>query len=334
MPLKLNTHQLMWLVGLVALIMVFLLSLRFGSITFSLSEVLTGLLSFGDEQMEMTSRILVDLRLPRALLAIIGGAGLAMVGALLQTATRNDLADPFLFGLSAGASAGAVLVITRLGDALGAWTLPVAAFIGGIVSASAVIVLFSMQKKRGNDNLVLCGLAISFLFGAATSFLIYSGDQRAASSILFWTMGGLGLARWDNLLFALAGLLCVVGLAFKRYRALDTLLVGDQTIHSLGINVHRLRSEIFICCAFCTASIVALTGVVGFIGLMVPHLVRPFTGMTHKYVLPLVALWGAVMLTTGDVISRTILSPQELPVGIITAALGGTFVLYLVWKKS
>ncbi|GLQ73525.1 ABC transporter permease [Vibrio penaeicida] len=314
--------------------MVFTLSLVLGSTTLSMDELFIGLRSFGDDDMSMTSRILMDLRLPRALLAVIAGAGLALVGALLQTATRNDLADPFLFGLSSGASAGAVLVITRLGDALGTWSLPIAAFAGGIVSASAVIILFSIQKKRGNDNLVLCGLAISFLFGAVTSFLIYSGDQRAASSILFWTMGGLGLARWDNLFFALAGVLGVAALILKRYRDLDTLLVGDQTTHSLGINVHRLRSEIFICSAFCTASIVALTGVVGFIGLMVPHLVRPFSGMTHRKLLPLVALWGAVMLTTGDVVSRTILAPQELPVGIITAALGGVFVLYLVWKKT
>lgn len=311
----------------------FVFSLKFGSVSLSLDEVLAGLRAFNDEDMSMTSRILIDLRLPRALLAIIAGAGLAMVGALLQTTTRNDLADPFLFGLSSGASAGAVLVITQLGDALGVWSLPLAAFAGGIVSASAVLILFSMQKKRGNNNLVLCGLAISFLFGAVTSFLIYSGDQRAASSILFWTMGGLGLARWENLIFAAIGVLCVVVLILFRYRELDTLLVSEQTTHSLGVNVHRLRSEVFLCCAFCTASIVALTGVVGFIGLMVPHLVRPFSGMTHKLALPLVALWGAVMLTLGDIVSRTILSPQELPVGIVTAALGGVFVLYLVWKK-
>ncbi|WP_038124947.1 FecCD family ABC transporter permease [Vibrio nigripulchritudo] len=311
----------------------FVFSLKFGSVSLSLDEVLAGLRAFNDEEMSMTSRILIDLRLPRALLAIIAGAGLAMVGALLQTTTRNDLADPFLFGLSSGASAGAVLVITKLGDALGVWSLPLAAFAGGIVSASAVLILFSMQKKRGNNNLVLCGLAISFLFGAVTSFLIYSGDQRAASSILFWTMGGLGLARWENLIFAAIGVLCVVVLILFRYRELDTLLVSEQTTHSLGVNVHRLRSEVFLCCAFCTASIVALTGVVGFIGLMVPHLVRPFSGMTHKLALPLVALWGAVMLTLGDIVSRTILSPQELPVGIVTAALGGVFVLYLVWKK-
>ncbi|MBF4327508.1 iron ABC transporter permease, partial [Vibrio anguillarum] len=137
---------------------------------------------------------------------------------------------------------------------------------------SAVLFLFSMQKKRGDNNIVLCGLAISFLFGAVTSFLIYSGDQRAASSILFWTMGGLGLARWDNLFFAAVGVLCLVILLLKRYRELDTLLVSEQTTHSLGINVHRLQSEVFLCCAFCTASIVSLTGVIGFIGLMVPHL--------------------------------------------------------------
>ncbi|CCN68963.1 putative ABC-type Fe3+-siderophore transport system, permease component [Vibrio nigripulchritudo SFn118] len=331
--MKLSKYQMAWWLGGSAMLVSFVFSLKFGSVSLSLDEVLAGLRVFNDEEMSMTSRILIDLRLPRALLAIIAGAGLAMVGALLQTTTRNDLADPFLFGLSSGASAGAVLVITQLGDALGVWSLPLAAFAGGIVSASAVLILFSMQKKRGNNNLVLCGLAISFLFGAVTSFLIYSGDQRAASSILFWTMGGLGLARWENLIFAAIGVLCVVVLILFRYRELDTLLVSEQTTHSLGVNVHRLRSEVFLCCAFCTASIVALTGVVGFIGLMVPHLVRPFSGMTHKLALPLVALWGAVMLTLGDIVSRTILSPQELPVGIVTAALGGVFVLYLVWKK-
>ncbi|MFB9133991.1 FecCD family ABC transporter permease [Vibrio olivae] len=329
-----SSYLWMWWLGCILLATTLLLSLMYGSMTLSVHQVLNAIADFGSQDMSMTSRILLDLRVPRALLAIIAGTGLAMVGALLQTATRNDLADPFLFGLSSGASAGAVLVITRLGDALGIWSLPIAAFSGGVVSAAAVIMLFSMQKKRGNDNLVLCGLAISFLFGALTSFLIYSGDQRAASSILFWTMGGLGLARWDNLFFALLGVAVVVVLSIKRYRALDTLLVGDQTIHSLGMNVHRLRSEIFICCAFCTAAIVAITGVVGFIGLMVPHLIRPFSGMTHKRSLPLVALWGAVMMSLGDVLSRTLLAPQELPVGIITAAVGGVFVLYLVWKKS
>jgi len=330
----LNKYRMAWLVGIAAILLAFILSLQFGSVPLSLREVLTGLRFFNDEEVNMTSRILIDFRLPRALLAVIAGSGLAMVGALLQTSTKNDLADPFLFGLSSGASAGAVLIITQLGDALGIWSLPIAAFTGGIVSATAVMVLFSMQKKQGNNNLILCGLAISFLFGAITSFLIYSGDQRAASSILFWTMGGLGLARWDNLIFAAVGVLCLVVLIAKRYRELDTLLVSEQTTRSLGINVYRLQREIFLCCAFCTAAIVSLTGVVGFIGLMVPHLVRPYSGVIHKRALPLIALWGAVILLVGDLVSRTILAPQELPVGIVTAALGGLFVLYLVWRKQ
>jgi iron complex transport system permease protein len=303
--MKLNKYRLAWLVGIAAMLLAFILNLQFGSVPLSFKEVLTGLRSFNNEEVSMTSRILIDLRLPRALLAIIAGSGLAMVGALLQTSTRNDLADPFLFGLSSGASAGAVLIITQLGDALGVWSLPIAAFTGGIVSATAVLVLFSMQRKQGNNNLILCGLAISFLFGAITSFLIYSGDQRAASSILFWTMGGLGLARWDNLIFAALGVLCLIVLIAKRYREFDTLLVSEQTTRSLGINVHRLQSEIF----------------------------RPFSGVIHKRALPLIALGGAVILLFGDLVSRTILAPQELPVGIVTAALGGLFVLYHVWRK-
>ncbi|WP_367989071.1 FecCD family ABC transporter permease [Vibrio sp. NTOU-M3] len=330
---KLSKYQFAWLLGISALLFAFAFSLKCGAVSISINEVFAGLRSFNQEDASMTSRILLELRLPRALLAIIAGAGLATVGALLQTTTRNDLADPFLFGLSSGASVGAVLVITHLGDALGVWSLPIAAFCGGILSACSVLTLFTLQKRRGNNNLVLCGLAISFLFGAITSFLIYSGDQRAASSILFWTMGGLGLARWENLIFAAIGLLSIIILSLRRYRELDTLLVSEQTTQSLGINIHRLRSEVFVCCAFCTACIVALTGVIGFIGLMVPHLVRPFSGMTHKRALPLVALWGGVMLLVGDIASRTILAPQELPVGIVTAALGGVFVLYLVWKK-
>lgn len=276
--MKITKYQLAWLLGISAMLISFVFSLKFGSVPLSFDDVIEGLRSFNGNDMSMNSRILADLRLPRTLLAIIAGAGLAMVGALLQTSTRNDLADPYLFGLSSGASAGAVLVITRLGDALGTWSLPLAAFSGGIVSASAVLILFSIQKKHGNNNLILCGLAISFLFGAVTSFLVYSGDQRAASSILFWTMGGLGLARWDNLIFAAIGVMCVIVLIVIRYRELDTLLVSEQTTHSLGVNVHRLQSEVFLCCAFCTASIVALTGVVGFIGLMVPHWFVLFPG--------------------------------------------------------
>ncbi|MCW0355504.1 iron ABC transporter permease [Pantoea ananatis] len=311
-----------------------LISVAKGTVALSLTQVLGALELISLPQSEMISRIVIDLRLPRTLLAALTGAGLAMVGALLQTTTRNDLADPFLFGLSSGASAGAVLVITRFGNGLGELTLPVAAFAGGLCSAAAVMLLFYFKKLRSPAHLIICGLAVSFLFGALTSYFIFSGDQRAASSVMFWSLGGLGLASWQNLPVALAGVVLLSGFALMRHRSLDGLLAGDQTALSLGINVSRLRIEVFLCCALTTSMLVALTGVIGFVGLMVPHLCRPVTGVKHRLLLPLCGLGGAVLLCGGDIISRTLLAPQELPIGIITAGIGGVFVILLLTRAS
>ena len=154
---------------------------------------------------EPISRIVFDLRLPRALLAVLVGAGLGMVGVVLQTLTRNDLADPFLFGLSSGAAAGAVVVITVTGNVLGFWTLPAAAFSGGLIASLIVLGLFGRLARQGASRMVLAGLAVSFLFLSLTYYLIFAGDQRAAHSVLFWTLGGLGLANWDVLPIAAAG---------------------------------------------------------------------------------------------------------------------------------
>lgn len=327
-------YVLAWIIAPLLLLGLILTSVATGSVPLSFNDVLTALgLAHGDIN-EMTKSIVLELRLPRTLLGIIAGAGLALVGALLQTTTRNDLADPFLFGLSSGASAGVVLVITRLGDSLGAWTLPVAAFVGGMLSAAAVIIIFMSQSHKGTEKLIICGLAVSFLFGALTNFLIFSGDQRAASNALFWALGGLGLARWENLGFAAAALVILIVLISRRGRALDALLAGEQTAWSLGINVSRLRTEVFICCSMATAILVSLTGVIGFVGLMVPHLARPFTGVRHRRLLPLVGVLGAVLLSAGDILSRTLTAPQELPIGIITAGVGGVFVLVILLRRT
>ncbi|EMH4161232.1 iron ABC transporter permease [Pluralibacter gergoviae] len=311
-----------------------LFSIAKGAVALPPVQVLSAL-GIGDAPVsEMVRRIVVDIRLPRTLLAALTGAGLAMVGALLQTTTRNDLADPFLFGLSSGASAGAVLVITRFGEQLVAFTLPAAAFVGGMISAGAVMLLFRIRQQRGAEHLILCGLAISFLFGALTSYLVFSGDRRAASSVLFWSLGGMGLASWQNLPFALLSVVILAVFIVWRQRALDGLLAGEQTALSLGINVYRLRTEVFLCCALATSLLVALTGVIGFVGLMVPHLCRRLAGVRHLMLLPLCALAGAVLLCGGDILSRILLAPQELPVGIITAGLGGLFILILLAGKS
>lgn len=319
--------------ALVLLAILTLCSIAVGTVPMPLSEVAGALGLSNIAVSDMTRSIVLDLRLPRALLALLTGAVLAVVGALLQTTTRNELADPFLFGLSSGASAGAVLVITRFGDSLGQLSLPISAFTGGLFSAAAVLLLFHFKKQRAAEHLILCGLAISFLFSALTSYFVFSGDQRAASSVMFWSLGGLGIARWDTLPMAMLSLLLIGGFVALRWRSLDGLLAGEQTARSLGINVDRLRVEAFLCCALSTALLVALTGVIGFVGLMVPPLCRRITGVRHLVLLPLCAVVGALLLCGGDILSRTLLTAQELPIGIITAGVGGAFVIAMLAKR-
>ena len=325
------------------------LSLALGATSISLGQVLRALGTLvdgvfggagpiggeGDESLSAALvRIVVDLRLPRTLAAIMVGAGLAMVGALLQTITRNDLADPFLFGISSGAAAGAVLVITFTGDLLGVWTLPLAAFGGGLLSAFTVIFLTRQTRGSGPESLVLAGLAVSFIFAAATNVLVFAGDQRAAHAVLFWSLGGFGLSRWDNILFAGFGLVVLTVFAILRHRRLDALLAGEDTAHSLGVDVNRLRTVLFLVVAFATATFVSIAGVIGFVGLMVPHMARPVVGVRHFRLLPLCAMIGALLMLVSDIASRTLLAPQELPIGIITASFGAFFVAGFVMRRG
>jgi iron complex transport system permease protein len=281
----------------------------------------------------MEDRIVVELRLPRVILAMLVGAGLAVVGTLLQTVTRNELSDPYLFGLSSGSAAGAVAAITFTGEAFGLWSLPLAALAGGLASVAAVLLLLRGYANHSSNQLILAGLSVSFLFTALTYYLTFLGDQRAAQSVLFWTMGGLGGARWDNLFLPLLGVVTVGGFAIFKTRALDAMLAGDHTAHSLGVEPERLRAQTFVVCALATACFVSVSGVIGFVGLMVPHLARARVGALHQRLLGMGMLTGAVLLLGSDLVSRTVLAPQELPVGIVTASLGALFVMRIVMRK-
>lgn len=278
-------------------------------------------------------RIIFDLRLPRALFTALIGGGLGVVGVLLQTTTRNDLADPFLFGLSSGAAAGAVFVITVTGDIFGRWTLPLAAFTGGVVASAAVLGLMARLRSAAPDRLILAGLAVSFLFSAATNYLIFAGDNRAAHSVIFWMLGGLGLARWESFPLVLAGFVFILAACLYFHRQLDALLAGDQTARSLGVSVGRLRYGLFFAAALSTAVFVAAAGVIGFVGLMVPHIARALVGPLHRRLILSAALIGAMLLTASDLLARMLLAPQELPVGIITTALGAAFVFALLLSR-
>jgi iron complex transport system permease protein len=277
-----------------------------------------------------TDTIVWLIRLPRVLLAGIVGASLAMVGVALQAVTANRLADPHLLGVSSGATLGAVAATLFLGAIFGPFTLSLMAFFGALLATAMVIALAHRRGRLDSDRLLLSGVAVSFVMLAAANLLLYLGDQRAASSILFWTLGGVGLARW-SLLGVPASLAFLGGiLLLGRRRELNALMTGDLAAVSLGVPVSRMRWEIFLVSALVTGAMVAVSGAIGFVGLVTPHLCRPLVGAEHGRLLPVSALGGAILLIWADVAARTLIAPEDLPIGVVTALLGGTFFIVLM----
>jgi iron complex transport system permease protein len=279
--------------------------------------------------------IVWDLRLPRVLLGAITGAGLAAVGAVLQVLTRNPLADPYLFGISAGASVGAVIVILYVGSFAGPLTLPAAAFLGAMAAMALVFVVArTSDGTTGSERLVLTGVAVAFILHAVTSFLVVSAVNRGAESAMFWMMGGLGNARW-NVIPAPVGVV-LAGLAWLLVRAasVNAMALGDDTARTLGIDVGALRLELFAVTALMTGVIVSATGGIGFVGLVLPHIVRLVLGGNLRVLLPVASLLGAVFLVWVDVAARTMFAPREIPIGVVTALVGGMFFLWLIRRRA
>ncbi|MFJ2992515.1 FecCD family ABC transporter permease [Pandoraea sp. NPDC087047] len=274
------------------------------------------------------------IRLPRVLLAAIVGAALAMVGVALQAVTANRLADPHLLGVSAGATFGAVFATLFLGAIFGPFTLSLLAFAGAAVATLAVIGLAHAHGRLERDRLLLAGIAVSFVMLAAANLLLYLGDQRAASSVLFWTLGGLGLARWDMLAIPATIMFAGSVTLFGRRRELNALMTGDLAAVTLGVHVARVRAEVFLIGALVTGAMVAVSGAIGFVGLVTPHACRPVVGAEHGRLLPVSALLGAVLLIWADVLARTLIAPEDLPIGVVTALVGGgCFIALLRFQK-
>lgn len=278
--------------------------------------------------------IITELRAPRTVLAMLTGAGLAVSGAALQAATRNPLTDPFLLGVSSGASLGAVLVISHVGLIIGAYTMPLFSFLGGLLSFLLLLLLLRQPANQRPDRLVLAGVAISFLLMAGTNGLIFLGDQRAAQSVVFWMLGGLGRARWDLLPIPTVVILGGITLLIWQARHLNALMMGQESAAALGISVNKVRTGILLLATLITSLIVSLTGTIGFVGLVVPHIVRSFVGGDNRLLLPLSALAGAAFVMAVDIIARVLLAPQELPIGVITGAVGGSYFCYLLAKRE
>jgi iron complex transport system permease protein len=274
--------------------------------------------------------IVWELRLPRVLTAAAVGAGLAVAGAVMQSLTRNPLADPYLFGLSSGASLGAVVVLV-LGVGL---LLPVAAFAGALLALAATLGLAGSLGAPTPTRTVLAGLAVAQLGAAATSFVIFwSSTGDSYREILSWLMGTLGGTTWTSVLVAGSAVL-VVGTALMAVgRVLDAFAFGDTAASALGVHVAAVRWAMLSGVALLTAAMVAVSGSIGFIGLVLPNATRLIVGARHRLLLPLSALLGATFLVWADAAARTLFEPRELPVGIITALLGAPVFAYLLWLR-
>lgn len=276
--------------------------------------------------------IVWDIRFPRALLAIMVGAGLALVGASLQAVTRNQLADPHLLGISSGGAFGAIYALLHSGLFLGVLTVPLLAFAGALGATVIVLGVTYFADATSADRLVLAGVAVSFAIMAGANGLIFLGDPRASHTVVFWMLGGLGLAQWDQLIYPLAILVGCGAWLISQSAALNALTVGDETAATLGIPVMRFRLSIFVVGALITGVMVAFSGIIGFVGLMVPHISRMIIGGNYVNVLPASAIIGAIFLLWADIAARTIMAPEDIPIGIVTGLVGGIFFVWLLGR--
>nr|WP_317332320.1 iron ABC transporter permease [uncultured Romboutsia sp.] len=285
----------------------------------------------------MFDNIIWEIRIPRVLLGGICGAGLALCGVLMQCVTKNPIAEPYILGISSGASCGAVAIIVFGGmSSLGITSITGGAFIGSIVSGILVFAIGTqMGRTTSTTRLVLSGMAISIIFSALTNLLIYfAKNSNQAKNALFWTIGSLGGAKWDVLLIPFIALVIVIIVSFIMSKSLDIIILGDDSAVILGINVKLVKSVILILSTLLTSTLVAITGAIGFIGLVVPHVCRTIAGSDHKKLIILSSLVGSIFLILSDIVARVILPPIEIPIGIITSLVGGPFFLYLISKKN
>lgn len=279
--------------------------------------------------------MIFESRLPRVLLAVFVGAGLAMAGMAMQAVVRNPLADPYLLGVSSGASVGAVLAIVFVTGFLGRWTISLFAFAGSLVSMVLVYLTARAGGRITTLRLILAGVAVAYVLSAVTSLLLLmSPNAQHAKQVMTWLMGSLGGASWDALPIV-AGVV-VLGLLwlYASSRRLNLMFAGDDAAATMGLNVARFRVEMFLLCSLLTGVLVAASGPIGFVGLMIPHATRILFGADHRAALPAAALVGATFLIVADIAARSLASPMELPVGILTAVCGGPFFIWLIWREG
>ncbi|WP_329388479.1 FecCD family ABC transporter permease [Streptomyces sp. NBC_01716] len=326
-----------WLLtaGLLGVLLVLcLLSAGLGAYDIPLGDVLSSVLhrtGLGGTALErVPESVLWNVRLPRVVLALLVGASLGCAGALMQGVFGNPLAEPGVIGISAGAAVGAVASIALGLSFFGNWTVTVCAFVSGLVT---VLLVYAMSRSGGRTEvvtLILTGIAVNAFSGALIGLSIFFADNAQISQITFWQLGSLAQATWPKVLAVLPCALLGLAVAPFYARKLDLLALGERPARHLGVDVERLRIVLVLVVALLTAAAVAVAGIITFVGLLVPHLLRMVNGPGHRFLVPGSALGGALVLVAGDLAARTVAAPAELPLGVLTALFGSPFFFLLL----
>lgn len=279
--------------------------------------------------------IVWGMRFPKVIVAACVGGGLSLVGIMMQAMTKNSLADPYILGISSGASTGATSVIL-LGSIplIGASSVQMGAFLGAMASSLLVFMIAGSSGRFNSTTLVLSGTAVSAIFSAFTNVLIFlSPEKQKLNSAMFWMTGSFASAEWADVLPAVLALLIILVLTMVLHSSLDALLLGEEIAVTVGVNVKVLKMIIIISSSFVTGVMVSMSGVIGFVGLVIPHISRTLAGTVHRRLIPFSVLLGGIFMVFADMVARIVVAPSELPIGVVTALLGAPFFLFLI-KKS
>ena len=310
-------------------------ALQFGAKFISLDQIISALLSMIDVNAtaSMTNTIITDIRLPRLIYSVLTGIGLSLVGLLMQTVTRNALADPYVLGVSSGASTGAVFAIIMGGlPFLGQYNTPIFAALGAALSI--ILVLLCVGKSNSPVKLILIGMGMTGVFSALTMMIIYGAKHEAqVRSAMFWLLGSFAGIQWGDL-----PLTAIIVILFMLYiytfnQDLDVLLLGNHEAAQMGLSVKQLQLSIVVISSIVIATLVSKVGVVGFIGLIIPHLARIIGGPKHKHTLLFSALIGSIVMIWSDVLSRALYSPEEIPIGVLTSLLGAPLFIWIIMSR-
>jgi len=324
---------------LIGVLLSFILTLCFGAMKISpnntyhiLIEKIFGITMSNDNSIPLSHyNIIWKIRFPRVILAAVVGAGLALCGAIMQATVQNPLAEPYILGISSGASMGATFsIFIGLGV-----SISFGAFVGSVIATLSVLSLAAYRSKITSSKLVLSGMVVNALFSAFSNFIIsIAGNADSTMTIKFWTMGSLTKANWSNIWVPMIVVVACGIFFMTQYRTLNTMLAGDEAAITLGINLNFYRKLYMLICALLTGVLVSSCGIIGFVGLIVPHIIRALIGAEHRRLLPVTLLTGAIFMMWAYVIDSSLIANAELPIGIITALVGAPFFVYILIKHG